>query len=784
MSPSRSLRPLTVAVAVAIGIAAAPALDRLGIAPVARWALAIALAAQWRRHRTMILGAVMVAGAARGAQRGPDLPPGVIADDRVSDRLIGVIHGPVVHTAHGGGATLDAGAAEIWLWSDTRLVPGEQVEVTGLVRTPRGWRDPATPERAAGLEVTAQAITRLGDTPSLRDRAWRWADATQARWARVIEDAGADPIGRAALRGIAVGDRSAVPEALDDRWRTMGIYHVLSVSGLHLAVVAGLVFAALRRLIAASWIGGRVRPARWAAPPALAVAVAYTLVTGAQLATVRALLVVVLVLVAAMLDRPVRLIDALGVATLGILAWSPADLFDPSFQLSFTAALTLALRPAPGGRVAPRGVRGWIARGVAASTWITITTAPITAYHYQQVAAGGLVGNLVLAPILELFALPLALAGIALAPVGTPLIWLASWIVAMIDRAAGRLACVTPVGHIAVTGTVTLALLVAIALWLAARGRRTRADVLAWIMLCAVWSLGRTPPPPGALRVTFLDVGQGDAALIELPDRRVWLIDAGGIAGAREPGAASAPGRVISRVLAGYGHDRIDLAIVSHPHPDHYLGLAALEVPITELWSAGELEPPLQGARSTMASFGDITSALAARGTRLVHPPLGVARSDDGVELVVWAPRYQDRDGARFEERADPVRSVNDNSLVVTVRYRGRTILFAGDLEREGEQLVVAAGLPRVDVVKVPHHGSPTSSSAAFVEATRPALAVISCGRGNSFGFPSPAVVSRWRAVGADVARTDTDGAITVIVDATGQLGVERFIDRLARPVP
>ena len=120
---------------------------------------------------------------------------------------------------------------------------------------------------------------------------------------------------------------------------------MLSVSGLHLAVVAGLAFALLRRLVAASPLGGRSRPARWAAPIALALAIIYTAVTGAQLATLRSLAVVAIVLVGQMLDRPVRLVDALGAAAIAILVWRPADLFDPSFQLSFVAALTLALLP-------------------------------------------------------------------------------------------------------------------------------------------------------------------------------------------------------------------------------------------------------------------------------------------------------------------------------------------------------------------------------------------------------------------------------------------------------
>jgi len=153
----------------------------------------------------------------------------------------------------------------------------------------------------------------------------------------------------------------------------------------------------------------------------------------------------------------------------------------------------------------------------------------------------------------------------------------------------------------------------------------------------------------------------------------------------------------------------------------------------------------------------------------------GPARAQAGVELVVWGPRYQPSAGAPVIEAADPVRSVNDNSLVVELRYRRRSLLFPGDVEAEGEALLAAAGVPPVDVVKVAHHGSPTSSSAALVDALRPRLAVISCGRANRFGFPSPAVLARWRAAGADIARTDLDGAITVTVTTDGDLSVDRF---------
>lgn len=752
-------RPIAVAVALAVGIALAPVID---LPRSAGWVLALALVVATRWSRVTWIGAVAAAGLALGTRAPVAVPAGASPDDRAADRIEGVIDGLVVATRRGYGARLATDGDAVWIWTDARVQPGERVAVTGMLRTPRGPLGPGQPDRGDALaargarfELVATRLERLADAPRPIDRVWRWAAATQAAWSARIEAAGGDAEARAALRGIVTGDRADIPESLDARWRAVGTYHVLSVSGLHLAVIAGLAFAVLRRAIAASPLGGRIRPARWAAPPALAFAIAYTLVTGAQIATVRALIVVALVLVAAMLDRPLALLDAIAVAAIAVLAWRPADLFDPSFQLSFVAALVLAC--------VPRLERGWLVRGLVTTAWVTLATAPLTAYHFQQLAPGGLAGNLVLTPLLELIALPLALAGV-LVDWELP-VRIAIWLVGHVDAIAGWLEHVMPVGRIAIASGATVAALVAITLGLASRARRTRADVAGWVALCIGWSLANLPAAHGELRVTFVDVGQGDAAIVELPDGGVWLVDAGGVPNARDATAATAPGRTIARTLAVYGKHRVDLAIVSHPHPDHYLGFAGLDVPVSEVWSARELEPAAD--RGFAAAIRDIP--------RHAHPPLGVARTRAGVELVVWAPRYEASPGAPAIEAADPVRTVNDNSLVVELRYRGRSILFAGDLEAEGEDALIAADVPRVDVVKVPHHGSPTSSTAAFVAATRPALAIISCGRANRFGFPSPDVVARWRAAGAEVARTDEGGAITVRIDAAGGLTFRRF---------
>ena len=656
---------------------------------------------------------------------------------------MGTVGGPVITTAHGYGALLETADGNVWIWADSLVEPGDRVRVIGRLRSPRALENPGAEDRRAQLAsrgaawaLTAARVDRIGTDDSAVAWAWRWSGRVQRRWTQSMEPA--RDAAHAALAGIVTGDRTRVPPEVDQRWRIVGIYHVLSVSGLHLAVVAGLLFALLRRLVAALPIGARTRPARWAAPIALVLAVMYTLVTGGQLATIRALIVVAIVMLAQTVDRPVRLVDALGVAAILILLWRPQDLFDPSFQLSFVAALTLALRP----RVKGTWWHRWVAGGFMTSASVALTTAPITALQFHQVAAGGIVGNLVLTPIIELVALPLGFV--------PPLVPIAAWVIARVDDLAGLLAHAVPVGHVALASPLVMVALVALSLATIAK-RRLRC----WIAIAILWGFGRAPPPSGELRVTFLDVGQGDAAIVELPNGKVLLVDAGGNASAHNPATASAPGRAITRTLEVYGHTAIDLAIISHPHPDHYLGLPAIDLPIRELWFAGHLDP-----------------RVIPRDTRIGTPKLGGVDLGDGVTLDVLGPRYQPIEHGPTILGPDPVRSVNDNSLVVVLRFAGRSILFAGDLEEEGEHGLVAAGLGHVDVVKVAHHGSPTSSSAELIAATSPSAVVISCGVGNAFGFPATEVVERWRRAGARVLRTDQGGSITVGIGPAGTLAL------------
>jgi competence protein ComEC len=797
-----------VAAALAAGILAGAACAPLPSVAVL-WLAATTLigALSWNRLRPPVL--VLVAAAGLGAalevtERAglPAPPPGV--DDREPDQVEGRVAGPI-DDAPGRRRFLLEPVAGPPLWVSVRdgeqleLLPGDRVRIRGRLRSPRGYRVPGaldmaalTHRRGAAAILSARAEEVEIVEPGATWSGYRWPTRAQRYLAGRIAARGGDRDATAVTRAMVLGDRGALAPELGDRFRAAGLSHVLAVSGLHLAVVALFAFAVVRR----SWalvpaLAVRLSPARAAAVIAAVLAIGFALVTGARLSTLRALIVVLAVLAGIASERRARVIDALGLAALVLLLPAPSTLFDPAFQLSFAATATLALvfsvpRP-PGDHGWPRRALRWGWDLLRASLWATAATAPITALHFGSVATGGLVANLIAVPVTELIVVPVGLTGALVAsvwePLGGPVLdlaiaaagGLAAWADAVAARAP-MMAVFEPrplelVGLLLVVGA-------AIAGARAAGPRRLRFVVAGagLAMLVVSWAGPFRGGARAGVRVTFLDVGQGDAAVLELPGGAVWLVDAGGLPfvpfgdqldPAERRRLAGSPGRLsVARFLAHRRIRRIDVVVLSHPHPDHYMGLTALAeaVDIGALWVArSHQEQP------DPVEYTAILVELALRGTQIVRPALDTPVRIGDATLTVLAPRYLDDIAA-----VDPVREVNDNSLVLHLEMGGRSVLFAGDLEEEGEQMLAEryGRALRSDIVKVAHHGSRTSSTPALVATTSPALAVISCGVANRFDFPAPEVVQRWQQAGAVVLRTDQSGAITVTLTPDGDIGV------------
>jgi competence protein ComEC len=291
--------------------------------------------------------------------------------------------------------------------------------------------------------------------------------------------------------------------------------------------------------------------------------------------------------------------------------------------------------------------------------------------------------------------------------------------------------------------------------------RISRAKVPSWCRIglvaagCLVLAAHRItlPSGPSPLRVTYLDVGQGNAAVVELPEQGAILIDGGGF-----PGSPFDVGRnVVAPYLWHRRIHRLEAIVLSHAHPDHFrgLGFIAAHVPVKEFWYPGipAADPDFATLMETLGRKG-----VPALGPREILSP----RVIQGVEIGVLHPSPE----TLSESRAFTYSDHNKLSLVLRLRYGQISFLFPGDIDSEVEgRLLVLPGIEPTQVLLAPHHGSRFSSSLPFLERLKPRIAVFSVGFGNPFRFPAPEVSERYRLLGVHTYRTDVHGAVTVVTD-------------------
>lgn len=673
------------------------------------------------------------------------------------------------------------GRVRVTLWStrrDWRVGDSVRGRVATL-RVPRGFCNSGADGYARamwrqGVLATASAGSDRGWSVVGETRSWPSLEAAlssaRRRIAEALGRAVSDGSARAVLAALIYGDQGDVPDDLRRAYARTGTAHVLSVSGLHIAVVATVCFATSRRLLVRwPWLAARVLVARPAAVVTLAPATLYALLSGGAVATMRSLVMAGLALVAVALLRRTEVWTTLAAAAIVLCLLDPGVAEDPSFQLSFVAVAGLVAagrrwetwravaepRWLDASRLAGR-VGGHLAGGVVAALAAGIATGPITAFHFGTIATLGVLANLVVVPLVGTLALLAALGGAALLPVweaaSRGLFVVASWCVipanAFVTWLGASRWCALDVTLASILDvSCAMALLAAVA---APRGPLRRALLGVLVALALLRSgrsvMGALEP---ALEVRFLDVGQGDAIVVRLPDdRAAVLVDGGGLGGALDPGA-----RVVVPALRRAGITTLDAIALTHPHFDHYGGLASVvdALAVREFWSSGrgaahatfralsEILVARRVARRTLAA-GDRPLAAAASALRVVHP------------------------GAALRDASE-----NDASLALLVVHGASRVLLTGDLQAPGEAALLRSS-PDVAVtsVKVPHHGSRTSSTRELVARARPGLAVASLGRNNRFHFPAREVRERWRRGGARWLETGEAGE--VVVRSDGQL--------------
>ena len=639
---------------------------------------------------------------------------------------------------------------------------GDRILVTGRLRSPQPARNPGgfdarTYYASRGVYALMSVRDAAGYRVTLRNRSISWQTAVIDPLRRSI-DQSIDRTMRgdsaALLRGILLGERQQLPEDLIDTFRTIGLAHILAVSGLHVGLITLVVYTLLfvlrlpRHLVAAGTLG---------------VLILYAFITNLTPSVIRATIMAGLFLVGRQMDRQTDTVNILAVAAIVILLLWPSALFDLSFQLSFLATYAIItgyprlkeLLPERLSRSEKWWAR-WLRDGLLVSVAAQLGTLPVVAGTFNQVSWMSAVANLFIGPLVFLnttFGVLTVLTG----PLVIEIARLFSAVNAlvlygMIHLSKTFSSVPSALVQVPAPSSLFFASFYAAGLLLlwnpdGPGWRRTRLGLVALTALVFCYGL----LPERTLEITVLDVGQGDAIFIACPNGRTLLVDGGPRSPAWDAGA-----RVIVPFLRAKGHRRVDTMIVSHPHLDHYGGLSA----VVESVDVGEIVS--SGVTSTSGSYRAWRETVEQHGI----PYRTVVKGDTlaalgGVRGVFLHPD-------RFFVSGASKAHANDVSVVLRLSYGEFSMLLTGDIEEKAEYAVTRAPAAlKSTVLKSPHHGSITSSGTTFLHAVDPEAVAVSVGLINAFRHPSPQVMERYRRRGAEVYRTDRGGA--VIIRSDGQ---------------
>ncbi|MBN1283269.1 MAG: DNA internalization-related competence protein ComEC/Rec2 [Proteobacteria bacterium] len=653
-----------------------------------------------------------------------------------------------------------------------RLADGERVRALLEIKRPRVFRNAGSFDYGRYLLSLGIGAVATARSPVARVEARpRWSPSRAMAGARgrvsASIDAALDLPGAAIVKALAIGDRSLITPELRDGFARSGLAHLLALSGLHVGYVALAIYLLVRLTIGlvprlVSRIPARAMAA-WVTLPAVW---GYVLFTGCPISAVRAAVMLSVWLAGVILMRRPDAINSIAIAVTAIVAVSPESVLSVSFQLSVVAVAGIALIAAPMIRALKKrgeqpGIAGRVLRpalGLAAVSFAACAaTAPLVAYHFKTFTAVGLFANMLAVPLTGIVIEPLVLAATALSAAASgaavPL-WkgaglAAGWLIGMASFSSeagapliGRWA--PSVAELA----LAYAALCCAAMWKRLPWRAVLVSSLAIAMFTDVLYYKALPAFDRRLTVTFFDVGQGDSALVRFPGGETLLIDGGGL----KRSSIDVGKEVIAPALLCMGVRRIDRVLLSHPHYDHYAGLASVlrEFGPAKVWTSG-----LDAPQSEEAEWGAFLAAVRESGSSLEMVGEGGVEMESGGATIAIEPA-PDSGSDDF----------NDTSLVARLSFGRRSFLFMGDLTGRGERALLTSMMPlESSVLKVGHHGSADASSADFLAAVRPEVAVVSAGMGNPYGFPHRDALARLEAAAGRVMRTDEHGAVAVSTD-------------------
>lgn len=625
-----------------------------------------------------------------------------------------------------------SGRVRVTVWGSElpTLAGGQRLTLPVRLHRVAGLRNPGVYDHAAHLVragIHATGSARADRVQPLEPPDPAWSERTRRAFRELVGRT-LPPVSAALLAGLVLGDRSGLPPDLDEAFRRAGVYHILAVSGFNVALVAAAAWAVLRLV----HLGRRT-----SATGALMAILGFAAVVGPEPSVLRATVMGAAVLLAQCLEREPAVINSLALAALVILTARPGDLADPGFQLSFAATLGIVLAPLP---------RGPILGGLGVSVAAQLAVLPVALTHFNQLPLLAPLANLLVVPLAGL-ATVLGLASAPLAALQTTLGEVAlnaAWPVLVLLRLTVAAAAAIPGAALFLPAPPPGAIVAyVLGLGLALRAWHGRASPgrtaalagagagvsVALATALTLWPLVR--PADGRLRLAVLDVGQGEAMVVETPTGEAVLVDAG----PGGPWRFDTGERVVAPYLWNRGYLRLAAAVITHDDLDHAGGFAAVQ----RRFAIGRMLSP--GHRYWVG----------------------------GVSLLVLEVPRSARDRPRPRARRNP------EAVVVRIDYGLASFLLPSDLTAAGEAALLAVRAPlAATVLKVAHHGSRHASTPAFLAGVDPRWAVISVGARNAYGHPAPETMARLAALGIPVARTDRDGAVIFETDGR-ELTVTRW---------
>ena len=740
--------------------------------------VAAALARRTRAGLPLLAAAFLLLGAWRYTVGLPRIDAAHVAryNESGSVSLVGVVHGEpepkgarwrvrisAREITHAYGRAPVHGFVLATLPAFPVVRDGDTVRLDGELTTPPVWegfsyRDYLARENVFSLmNMPSVEVLEHAQGWNLR----RMLGALRARCESVLAALLPNPEA-ALLTGILLGREGGISADVMDAFRTTATAHIIAISGFNITVIAGTLLRMLTRTV------GR----RWAVAATIPLVVLYTILVGADPPVVRAAIMGCIALVALLLGRRSDALNALAVSALLMTAIRPQALWDVGFQLSFAAALGMILYAEPLHRrvgaflsahipgALGKAAVGWLGDGLAATLAAQVLTLPLTVAYFHNLSPISLVANLLIVPVqpqvMVWGGVGLLLALVWL-PLGMPAGWTAWLFLAYTIRMAEALAAVPgaslevarvpwPVvaGYYVVVAGLTFGSQ-RVRHWLSPAARRWAKVVRRWrwqgalaVVAALVWAAG-LQMPDGRLHVHFINVGEGDAVLIRTPKGSAVLIDGG-----------SDPARLLSEVgrRLPFWQRSLALVFLTHPHADHAGGL----IGVLERYNVGAFVDARPGKTP---EYKACVAEAQARGVPRIQATPGQRFVVDGdVVLEVLYP-----------SPTTPCRSVNDCSMVIRLTLGRATFLFPGDLEEEGQLLLMnQQDVPRSLVLKVPHHGGENALQESFLAAVAPRVAVIQGGP-RAAADPHPTTLRRLEATGATVWQTRRKGSLEIVTD-------------------